>query len=77
MNTQHIDPQIINAPYTPLRIVPMYEIFAVKLGDREVDGSKIFFQSAPGKKMLKSFYFQDPQLILSFPRIAEDIVKIT
>ena len=55
----------------------MYEIFAMKLGDREAGGSLMFFQSAPGGKMLKSFYFQDPQLILSLPIIAEDIVKIT
>jgi glyoxylase-like metal-dependent hydrolase (beta-lactamase superfamily II) len=35
----------------------VYEIFVLKLGDIEVDGSTIFFQSAPGKKVLKSFYF--------------------
>ena len=35
----------------------MYEIFAMKLGDREVDASTIFFHSDPGKKVLKSFYF--------------------
>jgi glyoxylase-like metal-dependent hydrolase (beta-lactamase superfamily II) len=35
----------------------VYEIFAMKLGDREVDGSTIFYQSAPGNKVLKSFYF--------------------
>ena len=35
----------------------MYEIFALKLGDKEVDSSTIFYQHDFGNKTLKSFYF--------------------
>lgn len=35
----------------------MYEIFAMKMGEKEVDSSTIFYQSTSGQKVLKSFYF--------------------
>jgi glyoxylase-like metal-dependent hydrolase (beta-lactamase superfamily II) len=35
----------------------VYEIFAMKLGDIKADSSTIFYHAAPGKKVLKSFYF--------------------
>jgi len=35
----------------------MYEIFALKHGDMEVDTSSVLYQTDPGKRVLKPFYF--------------------